>query len=135
MQSPILTGDNRLRQQRFHILDTKCGVFMPEKNTNSVKIEQKCNNKKRRIAIEYFDTDVNLAIEHLAFIMPWYPEYWLIYWKMMGFSTHIGNSFGYLAITDHCNLHICSFYGMLAHFTHEDDTGIVCWVYDAVHKA
>ena len=53
MQLPILTGDNRLRQQSLHILDNKCGVFMPEKNTNSVKIEQKCNNKKRRSAIEH----------------------------------------------------------------------------------
>ena len=46
MQSPIPAGDNRLRQQNPHILDNTCGVFMPEKNTNSAILEQKCNNKK-----------------------------------------------------------------------------------------
>ena len=35
MQSPTPAGDNRLRQQSPHILDNKCGVFMPEKNTIS----------------------------------------------------------------------------------------------------
>ena len=44
MQSPIRARDNRLRQQSPHTLANKCGVFMPEKNTNSATIEYKCNN-------------------------------------------------------------------------------------------
>ena len=48
--------------QSPHILDNKYGVFMPEKNTNSATIEQKCNNKKELSVIEHFDTDANLNV-------------------------------------------------------------------------
>ena len=34
---------------------------MSEKNTNSVTIEQKCNNKKELSVMEHFDNDVNLT--------------------------------------------------------------------------
>ena len=61
MQSPMPTGDTRLRQRSPYIYDDKCGVFMPEKNTNSATIEKKCTNKKELSAIEHSDTDANLA--------------------------------------------------------------------------